>query len=135
MTTSGRCLSAADRVMNRCCTRAKLLIWRRRIVVTLQILIGLAVLAVGALAIAVFVAKSQLRRLANYRALNMTTSGRCLSAADRVMNRCCTRAKRIVVTLQILIGLAVLAVGALAIAVFVAKSQLPSFGPRWSRRA
>ncbi|MDQ1157781.1 penicillin-binding protein 1A [Sphingomonas sp. SORGH_AS 950] len=34
--------------------------WRRRIVVTLQILIGLAVLAVGALAIAVFVAKSQL---------------------------------------------------------------------------
>ncbi|WP_230482818.1 transglycosylase domain-containing protein [Sphingomonas sp. Leaf21] len=34
--------------------------WRRRIVVTLQILIGLAVLAVGALAVAVFVAKSQL---------------------------------------------------------------------------
>ncbi|MFN3433230.1 MAG: transglycosylase domain-containing protein [Sphingomonas sp.] len=34
--------------------------WRRRIVVTLQILIGLAVLAVGALAIAVYVARSQL---------------------------------------------------------------------------
>ncbi|CAM3119624.1 transglycosylase domain-containing protein [Sphingomonas zeae] len=34
--------------------------WRRRIVVTLQVLIGLAVLAVGALVIAVFVAKSQL---------------------------------------------------------------------------
>lgn len=34
--------------------------WRRRIVVTLQVLIGLAVLAIGALAIAVFVAKSQL---------------------------------------------------------------------------
>ena len=34
--------------------------WRRRIVVTLQVLIGLAVLAVGALAIAVYVARSQL---------------------------------------------------------------------------
>ena len=34
--------------------------WRRRIVVTFQILIGLAVLALGALVIAVYVAKSQL---------------------------------------------------------------------------
>ncbi len=34
--------------------------WRRRIVVTLQILIGLGVLALGALAIAVYVARSQL---------------------------------------------------------------------------
>ncbi len=34
--------------------------WRRRIVVTLQILIGLAILALGALAIAVYVARSQL---------------------------------------------------------------------------
>ncbi|USU11081.1 PBP1A family penicillin-binding protein [Sphingomonadaceae bacterium OTU29THOMA1] len=34
--------------------------WRRRIVVTLQILIGLAILALGALVIAVYVAKSQL---------------------------------------------------------------------------
>ncbi len=34
--------------------------WRRRIVVTLQVLIGLAVLAAGALAIAVYVARSQL---------------------------------------------------------------------------
>ncbi|MCP3734077.1 PBP1A family penicillin-binding protein [Sphingomonas sp. RP10(2022)] len=34
--------------------------WRRRIVVTLQILIGLAVLALGALVIAVYVARSQL---------------------------------------------------------------------------
>ena len=34
--------------------------WRRRIVVTLQILIGLAILAFGALAIAVYVARSQL---------------------------------------------------------------------------
>ena len=34
--------------------------WRRRIVVTLQILIGLAILAVGALVIAVYVARSQL---------------------------------------------------------------------------
>ncbi|GAA0658585.1 penicillin-binding protein 1A [Sphingomonas insulae] len=34
--------------------------WRRRIVVTLQILIALAILAVGALAIAVYVARSQL---------------------------------------------------------------------------
>ncbi|KTT63397.1 hypothetical protein NS319_19125 [Sphingomonas sanguinis] len=37
-----------------------------------------------------------MRRLANYRALDMTTSGRCLSAADRVMNRCCTRAKLLI---------------------------------------
>jgi penicillin-binding protein 1A len=37
--------------------------WRRRIVITLQILIGLAVLALGALVIAVYVAKSQLPSL------------------------------------------------------------------------
>ena len=34
--------------------------WRRRIVVTLQILIGLGVLAIGALVIAVYVARAQL---------------------------------------------------------------------------